>query len=48
MKEPNANGYGKSLALNGWGFLILLFTDQKSSGDSRNFDAFSSRDESLV
>ena len=26
MKEPNANGVGKSLAFNGWGFLILLFT----------------------
>ena len=40
MKESNANGDGKSLVLNEWGFQILLFTVQKSSGDSQNFSVF--------
>ena len=37
MKKLNANGDGKSVGLNEWGFQILLLTVQKSSGDSQNF-----------
>ena len=48
MKDSNANGDRKSLVLNGRGFQILLFTAQKSSGDSQNFNAFPSGDESSV
>ena len=36
LKEPNANGDGKSLAFNAWQFQILLFTAQKSTGNSQN------------
>ena len=48
MKEPNANGNGKSLAFNGWGFRILLFTAQKPSEDSRNSIVFRIGDEGSV
>ena len=47
MKESNANGDGKSLVLNEWGFQILLFTVQKSSANSQNFFLVG-RDESSV
>ena len=48
LKVPNVNGDGKSLAFNEWGFWILLFTAQKSSGDFQNFGVLPSGDESSV
>ena len=41
-------GTEKSLILNGWGFQILLFKAQKSSGDFKNFSIFPGGDEGSV
>ena len=49
MKEPNAKGDGNPLFLTGGDFeFYCLFTAQKSSEDSQNFNAFPSGDESSV
>ena len=45
LKEPNANGDGKPLAFNEWGFRLLFFIAQKSSGMAKSSVLFPSGDE---